>query len=600
MKYALVLIYLLFIPFVLSQFNQVEQRLIVEWLSNVVHPLDTSFGSPCDWGGIAYEGDDPIYFFVCDTLRTSVISINTYSHNASVAKQAFTKMIMYGALPDVPTWIQAYQNGSAFAKLIELDFQEYRTHPFMPDWVSQISGNPDPLINPFNFIFTNQITTSLMCLSQSQSSTGLNPNFLWTKEKNIMCTNFNIIELFPSGGSSSGGTEVYVKINAPIGHKQIFCSFGSETDGLTPRIPISELYFQTYYSQEYNNTGNDEGQVGMVFTILKCLSPPHPPGQVLFRIFAGNTNLTITQDFYFDYECPPGTELNFTTSACQVCRAGTWSPGEKIPCLPCPKGSYTLKASKNTFCTLCPKGKYGIDIAANSSDTCLSCPPGFAGVIEGADKCLPCNRGYFSNSFGATACSSCRPGTFQSSFGNETCPQCPIGKWNNENNSYSCYDCPIGYYNILPGRTSCIPCKAGFSTKFGSNICEACNPGFYRPDSFPACLPCVPGRFSNISGSVICQLCEVGFWNSQLNSTRCYRCPDGTLTVNQGSTSCYVLKSPPVYQENLVPLIIGIIFIIITIIILIGVGIYFIIKKREQAKRKAEVAAIKAIMDEVA
>src|SRR4051812_27825219 len=63
----------------------------------------------------------------------------------------------------------------------------------------------------------------------------------------------NIVAIDPSYGPKSGGTLVKIKVNAPLGYVNLSCSFGAVNptggpgDGESVPVPVTQLYFMTYY-----------------------------------------------------------------------------------------------------------------------------------------------------------------------------------------------------------------------------------------------------------------------------------------------------------------------------------------------------------------
>ncbi|GAB6022793.1 hypothetical protein CHUAL_006891 [Chamberlinius hualienensis] len=70
------------------------------------------------------------------------------------------------------------------------------------------------------------------------------------------------------------------------------------------------------------------------------------------------------------------------------------------------------------------------------------------------------------------------------------------------------------------------------SETFSSDLSSFCPSGYYM--QFNVCLPCPPGSYS-LFPSGECYLCNVGFYNDRRGSDKCFRCPKGTTTTEDGA-----------------------------------------------------------------
>lgn len=112
--------------------------------------------------------------------------------------------------------------------------------------------------------------------------------------------------------------------------------------------------------------------------------------------------------------CPSGTytreEGSKSVSACiPVCGYGTYSPTGLVPCLECPRNSYSSEPPTGGFkdCQACPPSTYTYQPAAPGKDRCRAkCAPGFYSST-GLAPCSPCPQHFYQNMAGLTTCIEC-------------------------------------------------------------------------------------------------------------------------------------------------------------------------------------------------
>lgn len=269
--------------------------------------------------------------------------------------------------------------------------------------------------------------------------------------------------------------------------------------------------------------------------------------------------------------CPIGHFCTVGTSIPIPCESGTYSNSTGFSvCLTCPPGHF-CHLSSTTQPAICLAGFYCP--GGNSLDY-SSCPISTLGTREGlADEsqCISCPAGYYCNSDALTTPSGpCDPGYFCSSgstnprpldsVANGPCPAgfyCPL-------NSSSPTPCPPGTYspsmfNIEEGNCLlCDPgrhcnesgltspsglcaegyfCINGSSTSFPLNIPsgDTCPKGHFCLEGSSAPMQCLPGTYTNSTGSGVCSNCLAGFYcegsteDPALNPCPSgYYCPLGT------------------------------------------------------------------------
>lgn len=113
--------------------------------------------------------------------------------------------------------------------------------------------------------------------------------------------------------------------------------------------------------------------------------------------------------------CPMGTytreEGSKSVRDCiPVCGYGTYSPTGLVPCLECPRNSYTSEPPTGGFkdCQACPANTFTYQPAASGKEHCRP-------------KCSP---GHYSST-GLAPCSMCPKDFYQSVAGQTTCNECP-------------------------------------------------------------------------------------------------------------------------------------------------------------------------------
>ena len=173
--------------------------------------------------------------------------------------------------------------------------------------------------------------------------------------------------------------------------------------------------------------------------------------------FMYNSNLAIgatsaLECSYSAATCPPGTEPNTETHACDPCVVGKYQIG--------------------MACKICGAGKFIDQVGQSGQDSCLSCSPGTfnadKGVIaeyhDSSEDCLSCPDQTHSN-FGAAFCDQCPAGksTLRNTTSKTTsCLPCDTGRYQDSSGNESCLDCPIGWYQMFEQKQFCLPCIRKF------------------------------------------------------------------------------------------------------------------------------------------
>ncbi|KAK9718535.1 CUB domain [Popillia japonica] len=112
--------------------------------------------------------------------------------------------------------------------------------------------------------------------------------------------------------------------------------------------------------------------------------------------------------------CPVGTYTKEAGSksihdCVPVCGYGTYSPTGLVPCLECPRNSYTSDPPVSGFkdCQACPANLFTYQPAAPAKDYCRpKCSPGLYSPT-GLAPCSPCPKNFYQPLSGQTTCLAC-------------------------------------------------------------------------------------------------------------------------------------------------------------------------------------------------
>lgn len=174
--------------------------------------------------------------------------------------------------------------------------------------------------------------------------------------------------------------------------------------------------------------------------------------------------------FYQDRErqgncnrCPAGTytkeEGTKSLADCiPVCGYGTYSPTGLVPCLECPKNSYTMEPPLGGFkeCQLCPPNMFTYQPTAPSKDLCRAkCAPGHYSET-GLAPCAPCPANFYQPLSGQTICLECPSSMRTKGIGS-------VGREECQNVLCTESSCLHGGLCVPMGHTPQCFCPAGFS-----------------------------------------------------------------------------------------------------------------------------------------
>ena len=146
------------------------------------------------------------------------------------------------------------------------------------------------------------------------------------------------------------------------------------------------------------------------------------------------------------------------------------------------------------------------------------------------DVCVLLNNGTLNT----TTCDNCSAGQYQGAFGGSTCLTCGTDSYSSYNGSTSCEACPTDSHIYQPSSGPQTP-------QVSKQQClSKCPPGTYSGvnyESIPACMPCVPGSYSEVGDAVMCFPCAVGNYTQQFAAQQCTACPTATSTLSIGANN---------------------------------------------------------------
>ena len=214
------------------------------------------------------------------------------------------------------------------------------------------------------------------------------------------------------------------------------------------------------------------------------------------------------------YISSASSSINFTT-----CAPGTYFLSDQ---------SHKHNVMRQDCPLQCPRGTYAAGTyhrpgLGGCEHPCLPCPSGTFCNVTGTGTPTPCPAGTYGDADGlfASACSGqCAPGHFcPGGSTNRTAARCPTGRYRGQVGAASADDCSpcglgqqcvdslyiipctAGKYSNVSGSITCNVCPAGTYSASGNATCTQCRRGSYQDKPGQAfCLPCVPGRYSRRLG----------------------------------------------------------------------------------------------------
>jgi hypothetical protein len=102
----------------------------------------------------------------------------------------------------------------------------------------------------------------------------------------------------------------------------------------------------------------------------------------------------------------------------------------------------------------------------------------------------------------------------------------------------TCSACPLGYHQTSFGASYCLPCSPGeFGAVKGSIICQKCKIGYFTVNSTESsCTACAQGRYGTEEGLAFCLPCAAGKYEQEDGS--CTSCPQGWSQASSHAKTC--------------------------------------------------------------
>ena len=294
--------------------------------------------------------------------------------------------------------------------------------------------------------------------------------------------------------------------------------------------------------------------LGLVFDLSISTSKVLQP---LLEIESGTScpplkalNSTISRGF----ACGTGEVLNMAAGAnvprCLHCPAGTSAVTGAKTCTLCPRGFYQDQDRQGS-CKRCPSGTFTRSEGSKSVDECVPVCGYGTYSPTGLVPCLECPRNSYTHAppaAGFTECLSCPADTFThqpAASSVETCqPKCAPGTYS-ATGLAPCASCPLHFYQPLEGQTTCVECPGTAVTQSAGSksrdqcLAVVCKEGFCQNGGL--CLAQAHMAYCYCAAGFSGRFCEVDI--DDCASKPCYNggiCKD----MDQG----YVCTCPPGYS----------------------------------------------------
>ncbi|CAG9863735.1 unnamed protein product [Phyllotreta striolata] len=253
------------------------------------------------------------------------------------------------------------------------------------------------------------------------------------------------------------------------------------------------------------------------------------------------------------FTCNVGEVLNMDTNdvpRCLHCPAGTFAGEKQKECTYCPKGFYQNRDRQGS-CNRCPQGTYTREEGSKSVHDCIPVCGYGTYSPTGLVPCLECPRNSFTSeppTGGFKDCQACPANTFTyqpAATGKDKCrPKCSPGYYS-PTGLAPCSMCPHSFYQSLTGQTSCTECPSKMKTEVpGSTGRDDCRPVQCKENVCQHGGICIP------MGHTVHCFCPAGFTGrrcevdiDECSSQPCYN--GGTcIDLPQG----YKCQCPPGYS----------------------------------------------------
>lgn len=201
------------------------------------------------------------------------------------------------------------------------------------------------------------------------------------------------------------------------------------------------------------------------------------------------------------FSCSVGEVLNMDTNdvpRCLHCPAGTFAGENQSSCTYCARGYYQNR-DRQGACIKCPAGTYTKEEGSKNVQSCIPvCGYGYYSPT-GLVPCLECPRNSFTAeppTGGFKDCQACPTNTYTfqpASPGKHKCrAKCAAGTYSSTGLA-PCSACPNNFYQNLPGLMTCSECPTNMKTdSAGSTGREECKPVACTENSCQNGGLCVP------------------------------------------------------------------------------------------------------------
>ncbi|XP_045468348.1 sushi, von Willebrand factor type A, EGF and pentraxin domain-containing protein 1 isoform X2 [Harmonia axyridis] len=173
------------------------------------------------------------------------------------------------------------------------------------------------------------------------------------------------------------------------------------------------------------------------------------------------------------FTCSVGEVLNMDTNnvpRCLHCPAGTFAGEKQKECTYCPRGFYQ-NSDRQGSCNRCPQGTYTREEGSKSINDCIPVCGYGTYSPTGLVPCLECPRNSFTGEppiEGFKDCQSCPANTFTyqpAAYHKDKCrPKCAPGSYS-QTGLAPCSPCPKDFYQALSGQTTCNECPTNMKTE---------------------------------------------------------------------------------------------------------------------------------------
>ncbi|XP_072385212.1 uncharacterized protein uif isoform X2 [Diabrotica undecimpunctata] len=253
------------------------------------------------------------------------------------------------------------------------------------------------------------------------------------------------------------------------------------------------------------------------------------------------------------FTCNVGEVLNMDTNdvpRCLHCPAGTFAGEKQKECTYCPKGFYQNRDRQGS-CNRCPQGTYTREEGSKSVHDCIPVCGYGTYSPTGLVPCLECPRNSFTSeppTGGFKDCQACPANTFTyqpAAAGKDKCrPKCSPGYYS-PTGLAPCSMCPKNFYQSITGQTSCNECPSNMKTEGpGATGRDECRPVQCKENACQHGGLCIP-----MGHNVHC-FCPAGFTGrrcevdiDECTSQPCYN-GGSCIDLPQG----YKCQCPPGYS----------------------------------------------------